>query len=89
MSAKSSSVTASKSPSFGRDVARFLARYWLPLLVLVLAVIFIAQNTTRTTVHFLMFSVTTPMWVMLLIVVIAGIVIGWFARRYGRRRSAE
>ncbi|QMU76477.1 LapA family protein [Streptacidiphilus sp. PB12-B1b] len=54
-----------------------------------LAVWFILMNTASVRIHLWGISVvTSPLWVVLAVILLAGILIGWFLVRYrdGRRR---
>ncbi|GAC68780.1 lipopolysaccharide assembly protein LapA domain-containing protein [Gordonia soli] len=68
----------------GARALALVRRQWLPILLAVIAVVFIVQNRQRTRIDFLFLHVTTPLWLTLTIVCLIGVVIGWFARR--RRR---
>jgi uncharacterized integral membrane protein len=52
-------------------------------ILLVLLLVFVFQNTETTTVDFLMFDIEAPLWVMLGITAVVGMLIGYLA---GRRR---
>jgi lipopolysaccharide assembly protein A len=69
-------------PSRGR-VRRIAARHWLAIVLIVLAVIFVVQNTVRHEVHLLWVSVEAATWVVLTVVFLVGVVTGWLL---GRRR---
>jgi uncharacterized integral membrane protein len=43
-----------------------------------LAVLFIALNSRKVETRFIVFSVTTPLWVGLLVNLAVGVVVGWF-----------
>ena len=58
---------------------------------LILAVIFIAQNTDDQTLEFLWFEVTMPLWVFMLTMLVAGALIGQgivYARARNKRKKA-
>jgi lipopolysaccharide assembly protein A len=69
-------------PARGR-ARRIAARHWLAIVLIVLAVIFVVQNTVRHEVHFLWVSVEAATWVVLIVIFLAGVVTGWLL---GRRR---
>jgi putative membrane protein len=69
-------------PSRGR-ARRVAARHWLAIVLIVLAVIFVVQNTVRHEVHLLWVSVEAATWVVLTVIFLAGVVTGWLL---GRRR---
>jgi uncharacterized integral membrane protein len=55
------------------------------IVVAVLALIFILQNTATRRVHFLFWSTSMPVWIWLVIIFAAGVVVGsalpWLRRR--------
>jgi uncharacterized integral membrane protein len=53
-------------------------------LLAVLAVIFVLQNTHGTRVNFLFFHIQWGLWIILLLCVVIGVVIGWLV---GRKRE--
>ncbi|MEU5878272.1 LapA family protein [Spirillospora sp. NPDC047279] len=55
--------------------------------LVVLALVFVFQNRQSARVHFLVVSVTSPMWVALLVAGGAGVLIGILAAGRGRRSS--
>jgi uncharacterized integral membrane protein len=56
-------------------------------IVLVLLVVFIAQNTYETPLNFLFFDFSAPLWLMLAITVVLSLGIGYLLGRRGRRRD--
>lgn len=75
-----------RSPSRVEQVRRFGPG----AVVAVIALLFIVQNQVSTKFEFLWFEFTTGLWLMLLISVLAGVVIGWFvARRRARRKRRK
>ena len=69
----------------GGAMRRFALRYWLAIILVVLAAIFIAQNRERQRVHVLWITVESPMWLLLTAMAIVGLVVGLLLRR--RRRG--
>ncbi|NEW37484.1 DUF1049 domain-containing protein [Nocardia cyriacigeorgica] len=57
---------------------------WVALVLTILAVIFILQNRTKVSIEILAVTITSPMWVVLLLVFIVGWVAGVLTMR--RRR---
>lgn len=61
----------------------------LGIVIAVLALVFVFQNTKRGHVHFLFWSISMPGWIWLLVVFAAGVVVGsmfpWLRR--GRRKK--
>ncbi|MGV0805573.1 LPXTG cell wall anchor domain-containing protein [Mycolicibacterium setense] len=66
-------------------VRRFALRYWVALILAALAAIFVAQNRDRVGVHVLWVTVESPMWFILVIIFLMGLLIGLLLRR--RRRG--
>lgn len=69
----------------GGAVQRFALRYWLAILLVALAAVFIGQNRDRQRVHVLWITVESPMWLLLTAMLVVGIVIGLLLHR--RRRD--
>jgi len=55
----------------------------------VLVVVFVAQNFDPTTVEFLFFSVQLPLWLVAVIFLGFGVVLGWIWRWMSRRRRRD
>ncbi|MCB0940511.1 MAG: DUF1049 domain-containing protein [Mycobacterium sp.] len=69
----------------GGAVGRFALRYWLAILLVGLAAVFIGQNRDRKQVHILWITVESPMWLLLTAMLAIGIVVGLLLHR--RRRN--
>lgn len=82
MRVMSSGVPDTK-PSGGR-ARRFAARHWLAIVLVVLAVVFIVQNTVRHEIHLLWVSVEAATWLVLTVIFLLGVATGWLLHR--RRR---
>jgi putative membrane protein len=65
-------------------VHRLAMRYWMVLILVALAALFVAQNRDRVRVHVLWVTVESPMWSILVIIFVVGLFIGLLLRR---RRS--
>lgn len=65
-------------------LARMTPGRWLALVLVVLAVIFIFQNTATTRIQLAWTHVNAPLWLILLIVLAIGWIVGWLL---GRRKS--
>lgn len=66
------------------------ARFALAGVAILVAVLFMAQNNDRVELNFLMFEVSTRLWVGLLVTLLLGAVLGqgveaWWGRRRRRR----
>jgi lipopolysaccharide assembly protein A len=77
-----SSDTPDTKPSGGRP-GRIAARHWLAIILVVLAVIFVMQNTARHEIHLLWITVEAATWLVLIVIFVVGVVIGLLL---GRRR---
>jgi putative membrane protein len=77
------STQDAEKPPAGR-IRRFAVRYWVAIILVGLAAIFIAQNRDRPRVHILWITVQSPMWFILTIMLLVGILVGLLLRR--RRR---
>ncbi len=74
--------------------ARMLARIIGVVIVLVLALLFITQNSQKVKTSFVFFTVETRLWVSLLVALLLGVVVGQGAevlwhRRKRRREGRE
>ncbi|MBS1695466.1 MAG: DUF1049 domain-containing protein [Actinobacteria bacterium] len=69
------------TPPAGGKVRRFALRYWVALILAALAALFVAQNRDRVDVHVLWVTVNSPMWFILVIIFLVGILIGLLLRR--------
>ena len=78
-------VAKTSENTFDRIKQRLSLRVVLAIIVAVLAVILIAQNTHDVQFHLFFWHINRPMWLMLLIFLAAGFVVGsiypWFNRR--------
>ena len=63
------------------------ARNWIPLLLIVLGIIFIAQNTQHVRINFLFIHVGASLWLVLTIIALAGVIAGWFIGRNRLKRK--
>ena len=59
------------------------------IVVAVLALVFILQNTSKATVHFLFFDFTAGKWFALLVAVLLGVLLDRAFLWWWRRRKAE
>ena len=70
-----SSEVPDTKPS-GRRARRITARHWLAIILIVLAAIFVVQNTVRHEIHLLWVTVEAATWLVLLVIFFAGVVTG-------------
>ena len=62
--------------SKGSPLTNFLKERWLSLLVGVVALIFILQNTKSVELKFLFWSIDWPLWIVLALLFLAGVIVG-------------
>ena len=55
------------------------------LVAVALGLIFIAENTKKTSIRFIVPKVQAPLWLALLVTFVLGAAAGWFAARSTRR----
>lgn len=72
------------SPPVAKDIGTFVKSYWLPIVLVIVAIVFIATNTNRVTFTVFWVDISQPLWMLLTVTVLVGFVIGWFV---GRRRK--
>ncbi|QLY30056.1 lipopolysaccharide assembly protein LapA domain-containing protein [Nocardia huaxiensis] len=70
------------SPEKPSLLSRVTPTQWIALALTVLAVLFIAANRKRVSIEFLLFDISSPLWLILL----AMFVIGWLAGVLTARR---
>lgn len=62
-------------------LSRITVKQWASLVLVIVALIFILQNLQLVRVEFFLIHSTAPLWVVLLIALAAGYVIGRFSKR--------
>jgi uncharacterized integral membrane protein len=76
-------TSAGSSPA-----VRLLKAHWATIVLVILVVILIAQNTEQISVDFLWLSFDSALWLVLVITTIVGFLVGLLtARRRARRTS--
>ncbi|MGC4932404.1 lipopolysaccharide assembly protein LapA domain-containing protein [Gordonia sp. DT30] len=75
--------------SVGDVALGLLKRFWLPLILVVAAIIFIAQNTQHVQVRFLVFSIGSWQWLIITVVAVGGLIAGWVLGRNGARKGSR
>jgi uncharacterized integral membrane protein len=92
MATASAGKSGNKSAEARRPnrLATFLKERWLPLLILVLVVIFVATNGQKVTVHLFGAHFKARMWLLLLITAVLGFLAGWlFQNRRQHVKAAK
>lgn len=74
-----------ETPSSGNPALTLLKNYWLPLLLGALALTFVLQNRHESKLNFLTFTVTMPEWLSFSLVLLVGVVIGWYVGRKAKK----
>jgi lipopolysaccharide assembly protein A len=69
----------------GRRARRIAARHWLAIILIVLAAIFVVQNTVRHQVHLLWVTLEAATWLVLVVIFLVGFVTGVLLGRRRRR----
>lgn len=89
--AKPTSDAAGTTPqaSPGQAITNLLKRFWLPLILVIAAVIFILQNTQRVSVNFLVFHISSWQWLIYTIIAVGGLVAGWILGRNAARKKLQ
>ena len=80
-----------KKPGAGRKkpnvVAGFLSGHWLPLVLAVIVAFFIGQNRERISINLFWAHLKAPLWFVLVITAVVGIIIGVLAARRRAHRA--
>ena len=79
-----SSDVPDTKPSGGR-ARRIAARHWLAIILIVLAAIFVVQNTVHHEIHLLWVTVEAGTWLVLIVIFFVGVVTGVLLGRRRRR----
>lgn len=74
-------IQTGTTPRRRRLLVSFLLGRWVPILLTALAVVFIAENRDRVSVDLFWLQVLAPLWLVLLVAVLAGVLIGSLGRR--------
>ncbi|MBF6352146.1 MULTISPECIES: lipopolysaccharide assembly protein LapA domain-containing protein [Nocardia] len=77
-------MTTQDTPKPGL-LSRITVNQWVAAALVVLSVVFIAQNRNRVDINFLLVTVRSPMWLILLIMFLVGALAGLLIRRRARR----
>ncbi|MGW4242414.1 hypothetical protein [Nocardia sp. NPDC004722] len=71
-------------PSKPSVLSRISPKQWLAIALTVLAVLFIVENRHRVDIEFLLMTVRSPMWLVLLVTFAVGWLVGLLTRRSRR-----
>jgi uncharacterized integral membrane protein len=82
-------AVSSPAPQKRNVVTRILAAQWLPLILLVLAVVFIAQNRARVSINLFWAHLESPLWFVLVITIVVGLIIGLLTARRRAQRAGQ
>lgn len=77
------SASHEASPRQENSLVKFLKEKWLAIVLVILVVIFIAQNTSTVFINLLGWTLSSPLWVTLVIVLLIGTIVGYII---GRRK---
>jgi uncharacterized integral membrane protein len=86
MSMPSYGQTPAPEPPARRTVS---PRLVVGLVLVVISVIFIVENTQKVKVRFLVPRVSAPLWLALVVTFLLGALVGWLWSRRAHRRRAE
>jgi len=56
-------------------------KQWAAIALVIVALVFILQNLTYVRVEFFLIHTAAPLWLVLLVTLVAGYAIGWFSKR--------
>lgn len=65
-------------------VSRISRNQWIAIILTLLAVVFIAANRHRVDIEFLLITISSPMWLVLLVTFAIGWIVGLLTRRSRR-----
>jgi uncharacterized integral membrane protein len=82
-------VSTSPGQSGAKPARRVTGREIAVGVLALLVIIFVAENTKRVKIRFIIPSAHPPVWIALLITLVVGIVIGWLLARRGTRKRAK
>ncbi|WP_330182921.1 hypothetical protein OHB26_04200 [Nocardia sp. NBC_01503] len=63
------------SPEKRSLLSRITPTQWVALALTVLAILFVVENRTKVSIEFLLITIRSPMWLVLLVM----FVVGWLA----------
>ncbi|MFT2817733.1 hypothetical protein [Leifsonia sp. A12D58] len=81
------STSATKKTVKPNFLARLTPMNWIALVLFILTVIFIIQNTSTVSIDLLWISVRSPQWLTISVIFLIGWLCGYFTRR--RKNSKD
>jgi lipopolysaccharide assembly protein A len=78
-------VAAARKPN---PIVGFLLGRWIPIALAVVAAVFIGQNRNRVSIDLLWMQLSAPLWLILTVAVLVGILIAASGSRRRRRRRS-
>jgi|APHig2749369809_1036254.scaffolds.fasta_scaffold256555_1 uncharacterized integral membrane protein len=81
-------MTQQQRPARESGFGTIAKKYWLPSLLVVLAVVFIVQNTADISISLFTRTVTAPAWLISTILVLVGVLVGSLVQRRAIKRRA-
>ncbi len=88
-SARKPAAASSPQPQERNVFAKILAANWLPLVLAVLAVVFIVQNRARISIKLFWAHFESPLWFILVITILVGLIIGLLTARRRAQRAPQ
>ena len=73
----------------GNEFLTFLKNYWLPILLVIVALVFIFTNREPANVTIVAGTVSMPLWLALAVTTLIGFVAGWFFGRRGAKNKQK
>lgn len=78
---------SSSARTDGNAFGQFLARRWISIVLVALVVVLIVQNRREASIDLLWWTVSAPLWAVLTVVLLAGVLAGGVRTR--RRQRAR
>jgi lipopolysaccharide assembly protein A len=72
----------------GNPVLRYLGAHWAAVVLVVVTVVFVAENRERVSIDVLVVHVRAPLWLVLSVTAVVGILIGLLIARRRAKRAA-
>lgn len=72
------------SPEKRSLLSRITPTQWVALALTVLAILFVVENRTKVSIEFLLITIRSPMWLVLLVMFVVGWLVGLLTARQRR-----